>query len=195
MLKGDNNVFNKIKIKLAVVALVAIALTFLSQGTLAYYSTVGKATNVVTSGNIQFIIHEMTDQGTEFPREGVYIVPGDIVSKKVSIESDCGHPFYLRVKIVYGVDSNELTAEDCFKLNINEEYWEYYDGWYYFKGIVQPGETTPNVFSHVEIVGSKVDNSYIGKTLTLTVKAQAVQSENNPITDNNTYTASGWPAE
>ena len=187
--------FNKIKIKLAVVALVAIALTFLSQGTLAYYSTVGKATNVVTSGNIQFIIHEMTDQGTEFPREGVYIVPGDIVSKKVSIESDCGHPFYLRVKIVYGVDSNELTAEDCFKLNINEEYWEYYDGWYYFKGIVQPGETTPNVFSHVEIVGSKVDNSYIGKTLTLTVKAQAVQSENNPITDNNTYTASGWPAE
>ena len=72
--------FSKIKIKFAVAALVAIAITFLSQGTLAYYSTVGKATNVVTSGNIQFIIHETTDQGKEFPREGVYIVPGDIVS-------------------------------------------------------------------------------------------------------------------
>ena len=187
--------FNKLKAKCAVIALVAIALTFLTQGTLAYYSTVGKATNVVTSGNIQFIIHEMTDQGKEFPKEGVYIVPGDIVSKKVSIESDCEHPFYLRVKMVYGIDSQELTAEDCFKLNIDEEHWELYDGWYYYKGIVNSGETTPNVFSHVEIVGSKVDNSYIGKTLTLTVKAQAVQSENNPISDGNTYTASGWPAE
>ena len=185
----------KIKIKIVVVALMAALITLMSQATLAYYSTVGKATNVVTSGNIQFIIHEMTDQGTEFPTEGVYIVPGSRVSKRVSIENDCEHPFYLRVKMVYGVDAQELSAEDCFKLEIDETYWELHDGWYYYKGIVNPGETTPNVFSHVEIVGSKVDNSYIGKTLTLTVKAQAVQSENNPITDGITYTASGWPAE
>ncbi len=187
--------FNKMKAKCAVVAIIAIMLTFFVQDTLAYYSTIRSAVNVVTSGDIQFIIHEMTDQGTEFPEEGVYIVPGDIVSKKVSIENDCDHPFYLRVKMVYGIDSQELTAEDCFKLNINEENWQLHDGWYYYKGIVEPGETTPDVFSHVEIVGSKVDNSYLGKTLTLTVRAQAVQSENNPIADNNTYTASGWPAE
>lgn len=187
--------FSKIKAKCAVIALVAVALTFLTQGTLAYYSTIGKATNVVTSGNIQFIIHEKTDQGTEFPKEGVYIVPGDIVSKEVSVENDCEHPFYLRVKMVYGVDSQELSSEDCFKLNIDESNWELHDGWYYYKGVVNPGETTPNVFSHVEIVGSKVDNSYIGKTLTLTVDAQAVQSENNPISNGSTYTASGWPKE
>lgn len=185
----------KIKIKISVIALVAMILTFMSQATLAYYSTVGKATNVVTSGNIQFIIHEMTDQGTEFPQDGVYIVPGDVVSKEVSVESDCEHPFYLRVKIVYGVDSTELSAEDCFKLNINEEYWELHDGWYYYKGIVNPGETTPNVFSHVEIVGDTVDNSYLGKTLELTVVAHAVQSENNPISGDDTFTASGWPKE
>ena len=51
------------------------------------------------------------------------------------------------------------------------------------------------MFSHVEIVGDKVDNRYIGKTLTLTVVAHAVQSENNPITDGLTYTAAGWPKE
>ncbi len=185
----------KIKLKIFVVALAAAMMAFVSTSTLAFYSTVGKATNVVTSGNIQFIIHEKTDQGTEFPREGVYIVPGDVVSKQVSIESDCQHPFYLRVKVVYGVDSQELSAEDCFKLNINEEHWALQDGWYYYKGIVEPGQTTPNVFSHVEIVGSKMHNSYLGKTLQLTVVAQAVQSENNPITDGNTYTASGWPKE
>ncbi len=186
----------KIKLKLITVALVAIALTFLGQGTLAFYQSVGKATNVVTSGNIRFKIHEMTDAGTEFPEEGVYIVPGDIVSKKVSIESDCEHPFYLRLKIVYGIDSQELAAEDCFKLTINEEYWVLNDdGWYYYQGIVEPGETTPDVFSHVEMVGSKIDNSYIGKTLTLTVNAQAVQSEHNPVEDGKYHTAGGWPAE
>ncbi len=185
----------KIKLKIFVVALVAVLMAFVSTSTLAFYSTVGLATNVVTSGNIRFIIREMTDQGTEFPTEGVYIVPGDVVSKKVSIKSDCNHPFYLRVKMVYGVDSKELTAEDCFKLNINDEHWVLHDGWYYYKDVVEPWETTPDVFSHVEIVGSKVDNSYIGKTLTLTVKAQAVQSENNPISNGDTFTASGWPAE
>ena len=185
----------RIGIKLLAVALAASVLTFMSQGSLAYYSTVGRATNVVTSGNIQFIIHETTDQGTEFSKDGVYIVPGDIVSKRVSIESDCEHPFYLRVKVVYGVNSEELTAEDCFKLNINEEHWELHDGWYYYKEVVDPDETTPYVFSHVEMVGSKVDNRYIGKTLTLTVNAQAVQSENNPLDDGKVYTASGWPKE
>ena len=185
----------KIKIKITVIMLAAIIVTMMGQATLAYYSTVGTATNVVTSGNIQFIIHEKTDQGTDFPKEGVYIVPGDIVSKEVSIESGCEHPFYLRVKVVYGVDSQELSADECFKLNINEEYWQLVDGWYYYKGIVNPGETTPNVFSHVEIVGSKVDNNYLGKTLTLSVIAHAVQSENNPVNGTDTFAASGWPQE
>ena len=186
----------KLKLRLLLIAIAAIVVTMFSQGTLAYYTTVGKATNVITSGDIQFMIHEKTDQGTAFPTEGVYIVPGDIVSKQVSIESLCAHPFYLRVKIVYGVDSTELPSEECFKLNINEEYWQYHEGWYYYKGIVEPGQTTPNVFSHVEIVGSKVDTSYIGKTLSITVKAQAVQSENNPLPVEGNYTSvSGWPAE
>ena len=185
----------RLKLKIIVIALVAILATFISQSTVAYYQAFGQATNIVTSGNIRFKIHEKTDQGNAFPSEGVYIIPGDIVSKQVSIESDCDNPFYLRVKVVYGVNSQELSAEDCFKLNINESDWEFHDGWYYYKGIVEPGQTTPNVFSHVEMVGSKVDNSYIGKTLTLTVKAQAVQSQNNPITDDKTYTAAGWPAD
>ena len=187
--------FGKAKLKIAVVALAAALFAFIGQSTTAYYQTVGKATNVVTTGNIQFIIHEMTDQGTAFPQEGVYILPGDIVSKKVSIENDCAHPFYLRVKLVYGTNAHNLTAEDCLKLNINSENWQLHEGWYYYKDIVNPGETTANVFSHVEIVGSKVDTSHIGKILTLTVNAQAVQSENNPVEGGNIHTASGWPAE
>jgi len=45
----------------------------------------------------------------------------------------------------------------------------------------------------VEIVGSKVDQHYIGKTLSLTVNAYAVQSENNPA--EHPWDASGWPVD
>ena len=187
--------FGKIKARIAVIAMAAIVISLFSYGTLAYYQTVGKATNVVTSGNLRMIIHETTDQGKEFPKEGVYIMPGDVVSKRVTVENDCEHPFYLRVRVVYGVDSEILPYEECFKLNINEEDWELHDGWYYYKNVVEAGETTPEVFSHVEIVGSEVDNRYLGKTLTLTVDAQAVQSEHNTLSDGNVYTAAGWPKE
>lgn len=181
------------KLRMLTIAVIAITITLLSQGTIAYYSTIGRATNVVTSGNISFEIHERTDQGTEFPKEGVYIMPGDVVSKQVSIENICEHPFYIRVKILYGIDSKELPSEECFALNLNRNDWIEHDGWFYYKGIVNPGETTPLVFSEVEIVGDKVDNAYLGKTLTLTVKAHAVQSENNPV--GNPWEASGWPEE
>lgn len=186
---------NKLKARLAVIALIAILVTLCTQGSLAYFTTVGKATNVVTSGNIKLMIHETTDQGTPFPTDGVYVIPGDIVSKVVTVENVCEHPFYLRVKLVYGIDSQELPSEECFKLNIDTTNWTYKDGWYYYIGIVEPGATTPHIFSHVEIVGDKVDTSYIGKTLSLSVVAQAVQSENNPIQNGDTTTASGWPAE
>lgn len=185
----------KSKMKILTVAFIAIVITLFSQGTLAYYSTVGTATNVVTSGEIKFIIHERTDQGTDFPKEGVYVKPGDIVSKEVSVENICKHPFYLRVKLVYGSDNAELTAEECLKLNIDTENWQYHDGWYYYKGIVQPGITTPEVFSKVEIVGDKITTEHIGDMMELTVVAHAVQSKNNPVSGTATYQAAGWPEE
>ena len=185
----------KIKIRFILVAVVAIMLSFVNQSTLAYYQTVGRATNVITSGDFEYIVRERTDWGMDFPSEGVYVHPGDVVSKEVTIENNCSHPFYVRVKLVYGVNSEELSSEDCFKVNINSEYWEEHDGWFYYKDVVEPGVTTPYVFSHVEIVGSKVDNRYIGKTLSLTVKSQIVQSRNNTLENGKTYTASGWPSE
>ena len=187
-----SNFAAKLKLRLLLIAVAAIVVTIFSQSTLAYYTTVGKATNVVTSGNMKFIIHEKTEAGTDFPEEGVYIIPGDIVSKKVTIESVCEHPFYLRVKMVYGINGDtQLSTEDCFGLNINRNDWIEKDGWFYYKEIVQPGSITSAVFSQVEIIGDKVDNSYIGKTLKLTVSAQAVQSENNPA--DTPMDAVGWP--
>lgn len=183
----------KQKARLLLIALAAILLTVLTQPTLAYYTTIGKATNVVTSGDIQLMIHEKTASGDDFPREGIYIIPGDIVSKQVSVENVCGHPFYLRVKLVSGSDNAALSPEDILKMDIDTVNWTCVDGYYYYNRILEPREITTPLFTQVEIVGSKVDQTHIGTTLSLTVNAYAVQSENNPA--DHPWDASGWPAD
>ena len=183
----------KQKAKLLLIALVAILLTVLTQPSLAYYTIVGTATNVVTSGNIQLKIHEKTADGSDFPAQGVYIIPGDIVSKQVSVENICTHPFYLRVMLISGSDNEALSAEECLKMDINTIHWTAKDGFYYYNRILQPGETTEVLFSQVEIVGSKVDQTHIGSTLSLTIKAFAVQSENNPAEF--PWDAAGWTSD
>ena len=183
----------KQKARLLLIALAAILMTVLTQPTLAYYTTIGKATNVVTSGDIQLKIHEKTADGSDFPAEGVYIIPGDIVSKQVSVENVCNHPFYLRVKVVSGSDNEALSPEDCLKMDIDTVNWTYVDGFYYYNRILEAGEITTPLFTQVEIVGSKVDQTHAGSALSLTIHAYAVQSENNPA--DNPWDASGWPAE
>ena len=183
----------KEKCKLLLIALAAVMLTVLTQPTLAYYAVVGTATNVVTSGSIMLQIHEKTASGDDFPEEGVYVIPGDIVSKQVSVENICDHPFYLRVKLLSRSTNETLSAEDCLKMDIDTQNWTYADGFYYYNRILQPKEMTPTLFTQVEIVGSKVDRSHIGSALSLTVSAYAVQSENNPA--EHPWEAAGWPAE
>lgn len=183
----------KAKARLLLVALAAILATGLTQPTLAYYTTVGRATNVVTSGDVGLKIHEKTADGSVFPTEGVYVIPGDVVSKQVSVENVCSHPFYLRVKLVSGTTNETLLPEQCLKMNIDLQNWTYTDGYYYFNRVLLPGEITPALFTQVEIVGSKVDQTHIGSTLSLTVNAYAVQSENNPA--DHPWDASGWPAD
>ena len=182
------------RVKVALIAVVAILMTLITTQTLAYYTTIGKATNVVTSGDIALKIHEKTDTGEDFPAEGVTVIPGDQVSKIVTIENTCGHPFYLRVKLVNTSDSAELVAEECLKVDLNTADWtQGTDGFIYYNRVLQPGEVTQPVFTQVEVIGSAVDRENIGSTLALTVKAYAVQSAHNSA--EHPWDAAGWPAE
>lgn len=184
-----------LKQKILALALVALVITLFSQSTLAYYTVIGKATNVVTSGDIQLKIHEKQADGTSFPENGVEVIPGETVSKIVTIENVCSHPFYLRVKIVKGTDSTTLSADQVLQITeTNEEQWHLHtDGYYYYYRILQPGETTEPLFEEVTISGPLVDQHDVTTALTLTVKAYAVQSENNPAA--NPWDAAGWPQD
>ena len=183
----------KAKTRLLLIAMAAILLTVLTQPALAFYTTIGKATNVVTSGNIRLKLHEKTADGSDFPEEGVYVIPGDLVSKRVSVENVCDHPFYLRVRLVSGTTNEALTPEDAMRIDFNTENWTFEEGYYYYNRVLEPSEMTEPLFTQVEIVGSRVDRSHSGSTLSLEVIASAVQSENNPAEF--PWKAVGWPAD
>lgn len=179
-------------------ALALAAALFIALGatrdTLAYYTVIGTATNVVTSGNITLKVHEKTSDGQPFPEQGVRVRPGDKVSKEVMVENTCTQPFYLRVGLVNGVEQATLPVEGVFSFDVDAANWTYReDGYYYYNSILQPGQITPALLREVEIVRNKVGVQFSGRTLTLTVTAQAVQSKNNPA--DHPWEASGWPEE
>lgn len=181
------------KILLAAICLAAVLITLISQNTLAFYTVIGRATNVITSGGIHLQINETTDSGAPFPTEGVFIKPGDVVGKRVTVENPGSHPFWLRVRLVYGIEGEQLPYADMLKvLDMNDTDWTVRDdGFIYYNKVLEPGAETEPVFSKVEVVGEKLDLSYIHSALTLTVEAFAVQSEHNPA--DFPWEAAGWP--
>lgn len=179
------------RMKITLLALVMSVLTMITQNTAAYYTVTGTAENVITSGDISArIIEKMGD--VDFPEEGVYVMPGSVISKKVSVLNTGGNPFWLRVKLTNRIDGAALPV-DITKLDINTEDWTVgEDGYYYYNRILEPEKETEKLFTEVEIVGSVVDSSYMGKILNITVSAYAVQSQNNGTSP---FDAEGWPAE
>ena len=179
------------KLLISLIAFAAAFLTLFSQPSLAYYSVLGEAVNVITSGEIKCEIIEKMGSG-DFPEDGVYIMPGSIISKKVSVKNTGSNPFWLRMKLKNSIDDSTLSA-DILELDINLKDWiDGEDGYYYYNKPVEPGSETEKLFTQVKVAGS-ADNRYLGKTIKLTVCAFAVQSEYNDAPS--PLDVFGWPGE
>lgn len=179
------------KRKLLCIFGIAALIALLAAGSYANFTARGTAENVITAGDVKLELIEKTADGTDFPSEGVEILPGQTVSKIVTVKNVGGNPFYLRVKLTKRVEDAQLSAVDCLHMDINETDWEYRDGFYYYKSALAPDAVTTPLFSEVQIDVNNVDNRYLGKNLMLDVAVYAVQSANNGAT---VWDAVGWPA-
>ena len=180
------------KKRLLDIALIAAVLSLLGMGTWAYYTVQRQATAAVTTGNIRIAIHEKTADGSDFPAEGVTVLPGDVVDKVVTMENVGSHPLYLRVKLEKTVNDETLTVENCLRMDINTDSWTYHKGYYYYNDALEPGMVTEPLYSTVSFSATEMDNRYLGKQFNVKVAAWAVQSENN---SESPFTADGWEEE
>lgn len=175
--------------------------------TLAYFTDKSEAVhNTFTTGNIKIAVVDETDPtegqvggvkdpvtgdiayGTETP-----IMPGDVISKQVSVSVDSGsQPAWVALKLTTNVslsadsDLNVDEANAAVKALIDQEVakqsaWvedENNEGVYYYQDIVQPGDTATPIFTTLTIPGEAWGNDYAGMTFTINVEAAAVQAAN-----------------
>ena len=184
------------KRKLFTGAVIAICLSLIAYGTLAYFTAEDTARNVITSGGIEIQLREWADKEktTPFPEDEVSgVMPGSEVSKIVEVKNIGESDAYIRVSVEKalalaegregGVDLSLVT------LDFNTEAWTEADGYYYYNSPLKPNETTAPLFTAVSF-SADMGNLYQNSSLTVNVTAEATQVANNGAS---ALTANGWP--
>lgn len=190
---------NSTKRRLLIVALLVAILAISGMGTLAYFTAEDTAHNVITSGGIDIELQEWADKDKTqpFPEDGVTgVMPGTSVTKIAEVKNTGTGTAWVRVSVAKSIqlkDAPDGTAADLslLVLDIDTTKWTEKDGWYYYNEMLQPGDTTPPLFTAVSF-SENMPNLYQEATAKIDVKAQAVQAANNGDT---VLEAAGWPAD
>ena len=188
------------KKRIFALAVVLTSLSILASTTLAYFTDIGSARNVITSGGIGIqVIEQQLVGGTlqPWPETPVPVMPGTTVSKIASAKN-LEQPAWIRMNYtvtVYDASGKvmDVSAEELAKVILIEPdsaAWTQKDGWWYYKTAVNTGETTAPLFEEVVFSGPHMDNKYQNCTVTVDVTAQAVQKVHNGDT---VMDAQGWP--
>ena len=190
------------KKRIFALAVVLTCLSILASTTLAYFTDIGTARNVITSGGIGIeLIEQQLVGGTlqPWPEMPVPVMPGTAVSKIASAKN-LEQPAWIRMNYTVTVyDAAGKTMDvpagelaEVIVIDANDDAWTQKDGWWYYKAAVNTGETTAPLFEEVVFSGPYMDNKYQNCTVTVDVTAQAVQKANNGAT---VWEAKGWPEE
>lgn len=170
------------KKKWTIAAVLVLVVALLAVGTWAVFSAVGRADNVITMGSVKLALHD--EDGAGQPFTTVSAMPGSVVNKVVYVENVGTGAFYTRVKITPEIinAANESVpldpSERLLVLDLNDTDWiAGADGYYYYKGALDPKAATANLFSRVTF-STKMGNEYQNATVHIYVTAEAVQTAN-----------------
>lgn len=185
------------KKKIFTIAVVAICLSLLGYGTLAYFTAEDTAHNVIISGKINVELLEWADEAkTEpFPEDGVSgVMPGTEVTKIVEVKNTGSNPAYIRVMVDKAIILPQSVDGEAdpglMLLDFDETCWTLgEDGFYYYNEALNPGEVTKPLFASVRFAAD-MGNIYQNSTATVDVFVYAVQASNNGDT---VLDAAGWP--
>lgn len=181
------------KRKLLILSVLAICIATLAAGTLAYFTSEGKAHNVITTGGVEITVQEWADVEKTKPFEDLTgIMPGMTVTKIAEIKNTGASDAWIRVLITKNIKlQGEGTPDTALvELNLNLTDWTLgEDGYLYYNKALKPGEVTEPIFAAVTF-NVTMGNEYQNATATVDVAAQAVQTANNGDT---VMDAKGWP--
>ena len=181
------------KRKILILSVLAICIATLAAGTLAYFTSEGKAHNVITTGGVEIAVQEWADEEKTKSFEDVTgIMPGMTVTKIAEIKNTGASDAWVRVKVEKNIKlQGEGTPDTALvELNLNLTDWtQGKDGYLYYNKVLKPGEVTEPLFTAVTF-NVTMGNEYQNATATVDVDAHAVQTANNGDT---VMDAKGWP--
>lgn len=105
----------------------------------------------------QFKVGENTVEVVEEYTPPEKLIPGLTIKKAPKVENTGNLPCFVRMRADF---SDSKAQEFCMPLEIGSD-WEYdtNDGYYYYKGVLQPDASTQPLFEKVVIKEKKADNT------------------------------------
>ena len=190
------------KKRMLALAVLVICLSILASTTFAYFTDIGTARNVITSGAVEIqVVEQQLVDGTlqPYPNQPIPVMPATAASKIVSVQST-EQAAWVRMNYVITIydaeDKKMQISADKLKnmvvIDPDSKNWTEKDGWWYYSTALKSGEKSSPLFERVYFSGVDMGNEYQGCTVVIDVTAQAVQQANNGST---VMEAAGWPEE
>ena len=160
--------------KVYIIILIMLTCSFAVCGLLAaadWYRE-DRTTNTVSVGNLSAEIIDIYEQNT-------VTMPGDTVSKVVSVKNTGGSDAIVRVRLTgTWTDSGEETVPEQLSYEINEEDWLYDNesGYYYCTSVLAPGDVSAPLIRSFSLNGPNINNVFSGRPGCITVAMEAVQA-------------------
>jgi len=152
--------------------------------TFAMWSVQNDTVNAVSMGSVKVSVEEEYEQGQE-------LMPGSTADKKAWARNTGQLDIAVRMKVtrLWGTEGTDgaliadhTLATDNIEIEFNLEDWLYNEDndYFYYKGVLAPGEATPPLFEQFTLSPESGDK-YRGKFANIIVTAECVQAQGNGI--------------
>lgn len=168
---------NRNKRVFAGLAAMLLAISLVS-GTLAYWIAEEPAVHIINTGTLKGEVVEEYEE----PKS---LLPGAEVVKVASVKNVGELDLLARVQITKvwgsekGADGKVIAdpglSTDNILLQLNLTDWEEIDGWYYYKGILAPGESTPPLLRSFTLA-AETEREYANKLADIIVYSEYLQA-------------------
>jgi len=152
-------------------------------GTLAAWAVETGSVHAINTGSLRGeIVEEYTEPDA--------LLPGMVVSKIAHVENTGGLPLLARVRIdlAWGAargSDGKVIADPTLPTNnilpdLNTTYWlDGGDGWYYYKGVIEPGQKSAQPLLSRFEVSKETGNAYQGKLADIVLTVECLQADGN----------------
>ena len=150
---------NSIKILSLMLVVLAICSLFNMRSINGFFHDEERLTDEIVFGDIETMIVEECDNKP--------IIPGEDFKKIVKVRNTGENPCFVRVKILISPEK----YKDELALDINTTDWEYKDGYYYYKKVLDCNNETTPLFTKLTIPSS-LEN---GDTFDINIYSESIQ--------------------